>query len=350
MRTAPNSQAQREAVQRPAAAPTDIQRIAQHMARLAIAGLPRNYELLHEAIIGQNAALAQDIAALGPTPRQASLDELGLKYRLVSHCGLANEISHAETSKMLRDAADRLSEVLRQKQVFVRAAETVLQSIAGNPDQSLSAFMSEMDYLSTSLSSVVASEKDIEARLKSDVERLETIELGIAAAHSASATDKLTGIPNRIALNKAIADLYEREEGASGNALIMVDVDDFKALNARYGTQVGTRLLKKLADLFRKSIKKNDLVARTDGDEFAFLFANVGMQEALAIAERLRASVEDHMTFAASDNSATVGLTISLGVALSADATTASQLQANARVALLSAQSNRRQPVQAFGR
>ncbi|MBW9112855.1 GGDEF domain-containing protein [Rhizobium cauense] len=350
MRTAPNSQAQREAVQRPAAAPTDIQRIAQHMARLAIAGLPRNYELLHEAIIGQNAALAQDIAALGPTPRQASLDELGLKYRLVSHCGLANEISHAETSKMLRDAADRLSEVLRQKQAFVRAAETVLQSIAGNPDQSLSSFMSEMDYLSTSLSNVVASEKDIEARLKSDVERLEAIELGIAAAHSASATDKLTGIPNRIALNKAIADLYEREEGASGNALIMVDVDDFKALNVRYGTQVGTRLLKKLADLFRKSIKKNDLVARTDGDEFAFLFANVGMQEALAIAERLRASVEDHMTFAASDNSATVGLTISLGVALSADATTASQLQANARVALLSAQSNRRQPVQAFGR
>ncbi|CDM57092.1 MULTISPECIES: GGDEF domain-containing protein [Rhizobium] len=349
MRTAPNSQVQREAAPRPAA-PTDIQRIAQHMARLTIAGLPRNYELLHEAIIGQNAGLAQDIAALGPSPRQASLDELGLRYRLVSHCGLASEVSHGETSKMLREAAERLSESLRQKQAFVRAAETALQSIAGNLDQSLGSFMSEMEYLSTSLSTVLASEKDIEARLRSDVERLETIELGIAAAHSASATDKLTGIPNRIALNKAIADLYDREEGASGNALIMVDVDDFKALSTRYGTQVGTRLLKKLADLFRKSIKKNDLVARTDGDEFAFLFANVGMQEALAIADRLRASVEDHLAFATSDNTAPAKLTISLGIALSADAATASQLQANARVALHAAQSNRRQPVQAFGR
>lgn len=350
MRTAPNSQVQREAAPRPAAAPTDIQRIAQHMTRLAIAGLPRNYELLYEAIIGQNAALAQDIAALGPSPRQASLDEIGLKYRLVSHCGLSSEISHAEKSRMLRDAVDRLSDSLRQKQAFLRAAETALQSIAGKPDQSLGSFMSEMEYLSTSLSNVLASEKEIEARLKSDVERLEAIELGIAAAHSASVTDKLTGIPNRIALNKAIADLYDREKGAAGSALIMVDVDDFKAFNSRYGTQIGTRLLKKLADLFRKSIKKNDLVARTDGDEFAFLFANVGMQEALAIADRLRASVEDHMTFAASDHAAPSGLTISLGIALSADATTASQLQANARVALHAAQSNRRQPVQAFGR
>lgn len=55
----------------------DIQKIAQHMARLNVAALPRNYELFHEAIIGLNAGLAQDIAALGPQPQQPMLDELG---------------------------------------------------------------------------------------------------------------------------------------------------------------------------------------------------------------------------------------------------------------------------------
>jgi diguanylate cyclase (GGDEF)-like protein len=345
---ASSPQAPRE-TQRPAAV-TDIQRISQHMSRLNVAGLPRNYELFHDAIIGQNAALAQDIAALGAAPRQPSLDEIGLKYRLVSHCGLVGETSQAEMSKMLRDAVERLAESLRQKQSFMRAAETALKSISGNPEQSLSSFMSEMEYLSTSLDSLLAGETDLEQKLRHDVERMEALERGVAAAQSASSTDRLTGLPNRMALNKTILDLYEREEGSAGSALIMVDIDDFKALNSRYGTQTGSRLLKKLADLFRKSIKKHDFVARTDGDEFTFLFANVGMQEAMAIAERLRNSVEESVVFATSDNAPNAKLTVSLGVALSADAVTASQLQANARIALHAAQSNRRLPVQAFGR
>jgi diguanylate cyclase (GGDEF)-like protein len=343
-----NPQAQRE-TQRPAAM-TDIQRISQHISRLGISGLPRNYELFHEAIIGQNAALAQDIASLGAAPRQPSLDELGLKYRLVSHCGLVGETSQAEMSKILRDAAERMSESLRQKQAFMRAAETALKSIAGNPGQSLASFMTEMEYLSTSLEDVLSGETDLEKKLRHDIDRMEALERGVAAAQSASSTDRLTGLPNRMAINKTILDLYEREDGSAGSALIMVDIDDFKALNSRYGTQTGSRLLKKLADLFRKSIKKHDFVARTDGDEFTFLFANVGMQEAMAIAERLRNSVEESVVFATSDNAPNAKLTVSLGVALSADAATASQLQANARIALHAAQSNRRLPVQAFGR
>jgi diguanylate cyclase (GGDEF)-like protein len=345
---ASSPQTQRE-TQRPAAI-TDIQRISQHISRLNVAGLPRNYELFHEAIIGQNAALAQDIAALGAAPRQPSLDELGLKYRLVSHCGLVGETSQAEMSKMMRDAVERLGESLRQKQSFMRAAESALKSIAGNPEQSLSSFMTEMEYLSTSLDSLLAGETDLEQKLRHDIDRMEALERGVAAAQSASSTDRLTGLPNRMALNKTILDLYEREEGSAGSALIMVDIDDFKALNSRYGTQTGSRLLKKLADLFRKSIKKHDFVARTDGDEFTFLFANVGMQEAMAIAGRLRNSVEESVVFATSDNAPNAKLTVSLGVALSADAVTASQLQANARIALHAAQSNRRLPVQAFGR
>lgn len=344
---ASNAQTQREAARPPVA--TDIQRVSQHIMRLGIAGFPRNYELLHEAIIGQNAALAQDIAALGPTPKQSSLDELGLKYRLVSHCGMIDSVSQAETGKLLRDIADQLAESLAGKKSFVRATAAVLGSIVDSPDQSLSSLMSEMEYLSRTLEETLAAETALEAKLESDMERLDALARGVAAAHAAATTDKLTGLPNRIALNKTMADLYEREEGAAGSALIMVDIDEFKAFNSRYGQQIGSRLLKKLADIFRKSIKKHDFVSRTDGDEFAFLFANVGMQEAVAIAERLRTAAEDNLIFAASDT-ASARLTVSLGIALSGDAATASQLQANARVALHAAQSNRRQPVQAFGR
>ncbi|TCM73649.1 GGDEF domain-containing protein [Rhizobium sp. BK068] len=340
-------------VQREASRPgsgTDIQRVSQHITRLGIAGLPRNYELLYEAIIGQNAALAQDIASLGSAPNQASLDDLGLKYRLVSHCGMIDNTSQAEAAKLLREAAEHLADCLIQRRAFTRAAETVLNSIVGDQEQSLSSLMNEMEYLSQALEEATSGETALQTKLQADLERLETLARGVAAAQVASTTDKLTGLPNRIALNKVIADLYERDEGFAGSALIMVDIDDFKAFNSRYGTHTGSRLLKKLADIFRKSIKKNDVVARTDGDEFSLLFANVGMQEAVVIAERLRTSAEDNLVFATSDNGTGTRLTISLGIALSADAATASQLQANARVALYAAQSNRRQPVQAFGR
>ena len=328
----------------------DIQKIAQHMARLNVAALPRNYELFHEAIIGLNPGLAQDIAALGSQPQQAMLDELGVKYRLVGHCGLVGETSRNEASRMLRDVAERLAEGLRHKNAFARACGTILKSVSSHEDQSLAAFLSEVDYLSASLTAVLSAEMEIGAKLQEDIKALEVLERGISAMQSATAADKITGLANRIALNRVISELYEREEGAAGSALILVDIDNFAELKDRYGTQAGNKLLKKLAGLFRKSIKKNDFVARTEADEFAFLFSNVGMQDAMAIAERLRASVEDNLVFATSDKVNPDSLTISIGVALSADAATPGQLQANARVALFAAQSNPRQPVQAFGR
>ncbi len=329
----------------------DSQKVVQHMVRLNVAGLPRNYELFHEALIGLNGGLAQDIAALGPHPQQEALDELGLRYRLVGHYGLAGERARDEASRVLTQTASRLAEGRLHHQAFARACETILKSVSGQQEQqSLADFMAEVDYLASSLSAVLAAERTIGAKLEEDIERLTALERGICAMQVAAVTDKITGLPNRIGLNRALDDLYGQEEGAAGSALVMVDIDDFKGLNDRYGTQTGNKLLKKLAGLFRKTVKKNDFIARTEGDEFAFLFANVGMQDAMAIAERLRGCVEDNLVFAASDTSEAGGLTISVGVALSGDAATPGQLQANARVALLAAQSNPRQPVQAFGR
>jgi diguanylate cyclase (GGDEF)-like protein len=330
---------------------TDIQKVAQHMMRLNVAGLPRNYELFYEALIGLNAGLAQDIAALGPHPQQEALDELGLRYRLVGHYGLAGDHSRNEASRILKETAERLAEGRLHHRAFTRACETVLRSVSGQQDhQSLADFMAEVEYLASSLSAVLAAEQTIGTRLEEDIERLSTLERGISAVQAAAVTDKITSLPNRIGLNRALDNLYGQEVGPAGSALVMIDIDDFKGLNARYGTQTGNKLLKKLASLFRKTVKKNDFIARTEADEFACLFSNVGMQDALAIAERLRSSVEDNLIFAASDTSEAGSLTISVGVALSGDAATSGQLQANARVALLAARTNPRQPVQAFGR
>ncbi len=184
-----------------------------------------------------------DIAALGSHPQQAKLDALGLQHRLVSHCGLAAEAAGSEAGKLLLEAAERLSESVKQKRSFSRAAEALLKSISGSGDQGIGTFMSEMEYLAASLKSVLSSETELEAKLRAAVERIETLERGMSAVQSASVTDALTGLPNRIALTKAINELYEREEGAAGSALIMVDIDDFRQVNQKYGLQAGNKLI-----------------------------------------------------------------------------------------------------------
>jgi PleD family two-component response regulator len=84
------------------------------------------------------------------------------------------------------------------------------------------------------------------------------------------------------------------------------------------------------------------------GDDFGFLFSDVDAHDAVAIAKRLRASVEENLGYVTSDKSDPGRLTISIGIAMSADATSATQLMAQAEAMLAAAQANRRQPIQLF--
>ena len=329
--------------------PADLQKVGHYMAKLNVRGLPRNYQLFHEALYGADRSLSNEIAMLGIQPSQAMLDEIGLKYRLVSHCGLVAEKSQADTAKMLRDVAEQLAEGLKRKQGFVQTVEIVAQSVNEDPAQSLAAFSAEMDFLNASLTNLMLYETELTEKLKDEMDKLDTLEKGSAAVRTAAATDRITGLPNQIALINHLTELYE-QDAAQGAALIMVDIDDFRAFNAKFGPQAANQLLKKLGVLFRKTIKKNDFVARMSGDDFCFLVTDVSTEAARAIAGRLRTSVEEMLVYATSDKNDPGRLTISAGIALSTDAPSAAHLMAHAEAALNAAQANRRHPLQLFQR
>ncbi len=328
-------------------APVDLQKIGHYMAKLKVQGLPRNYQLFHEALFGQDREIAAEIAALGPNPSQSRLDEIGLKHRLVSHCGLVADKSQADAAKMLHEVATQLAEGLKKKHSFMRAVETVAHSVAEDQNQSLAAFTAEMDFLNASLTNLMLYETELTEKLKGEMEKLETMERGNAAIRAAVATDRITGLPNQIALINHLTEFYDGGQ-TTGSALILVDIDDFRAFNDKYGPQPANQLLKKLGALFRKTVKKDDFVARMGGDDFGFLFDNVTTEDAMAIAGRLRSSVEENLVYATTDRTDPGKLTVSIGIALSTDASSAAQLMAQAEAALTAAQSNRRQPVQLF--
>jgi diguanylate cyclase (GGDEF)-like protein len=103
-----------------------------------------------------------------------------------------------------------------------------------------------------------------------------------------------------------------REEGAM--ALVMGDVDWFKAYNDRNGQEAGNRLLRELGHVLKLAIREEDLICRYGGEEFLFFLMGVkSVEEAALLTERIRKSVEDHY-FELQEYQPRGNLTMSFGV------------------------------------
>jgi diguanylate cyclase (GGDEF)-like protein len=95
-------------------------------------------------------------------------------------------------------------------------------------------------------------------------------------------------------------------------SVLMIDIDRFKAINDTFGHLCGDFVLRELADVVRTTMRKEDLFARYGGEEFAIVLVEASRDEAVAVAERIRAAVAAHQfRFEANP----ISLTISIGVA-----------------------------------
>jgi diguanylate cyclase (GGDEF)-like protein/PAS domain S-box-containing protein len=144
--------------------------------------------------------------------------------------------------------------------------------------------------------------KETEAELKRARENL----------HFKATHDSLTSLLNR----EAILDMLGRElaRGSrehSAAAVLMADLDHFKAVNDRFGHPVGDEVLRETAKRFLRAVRAYDLVGRLGGEEFLVILGGCGPQEALARADQLRESIEEAPMATAVGP---ISLTISIGV------------------------------------
>ena len=136
-----------------------------------------------------------------------------------------------------------------------------------------------------------------------------------------SLLDELTGIANRRYFQRALADDWDRaRERQQPLALILIDIDHFKDLNDSRGHQAGDACLRQIGSFLAQQVRRSgdlsvragDLVARYGGEEFVVLLTDSDGDEALRLAERLRAGIE---ALAVPFNGATLRVTASCGVA-----------------------------------
>jgi diguanylate cyclase (GGDEF)-like protein len=106
-------------------------------------------------------------------------------------------------------------------------------------------------------------------------------------------TDGLTALYNRRYFNERLEELLQSQQRQGLLlSLIMIDIDNFKKYNDSFGHPAGDLLLKQVARAVRETVRAQDISARYGGEEFAVILPNCDRPSALAIAERIRRTIE----------------------------------------------------------
>ncbi len=127
-------------------------------------------------------------------------------------------------------------------------------------------------------------------------------------------TDSLTGAYNRRFLKDKSAKIWlDYKHSKQACAVLVMDIDHFKAINDRYGHDVGDQCLIQLVNQVNSALRAGDFLIRMGGEEFLILFSNAGDETALVqVAERIRTMIEElEITH---DGGETLKITISIGV------------------------------------
>ena len=157
----------------------------------------------------------------------------------------------------------------------------------------------------------------IQERLKQDARAVARLNKELAAANKRlqrlSATDDLTGLPNRrYAMLRLQEEWALAERSGQPFACALADVDAFKDANDTHGHPFGDAVLRQIGAVLRSSVRGGDVICRFGGDEFLIIFRNQDVHGAGVGAERCRRGVQQQ---AAAPKLLRSPITISIGVA-----------------------------------
>lgn len=109
-----------------------------------------------------------------------------------------------------------------------------------------------------------------------------------------SETDELTGLLNKRSFNAILLKEIKKAERYSHTfSLLLIDADNLKEINDRYGHEAGDRLIKMLAGTMQECLRTSDILARNGGDEFIALLPETDSRHARDASERIRSAIEN---------------------------------------------------------
>lgn len=168
------------------------------------------------------------------------------------------------------------------------------------------------------------------------------------SAIKAAQTDELTGVANRRFVTARINDLLERKLPDAGHCLGCVgvlDLDNFKYINDRFGHQAGDKILRDFSTRVQQQVRRADCFGRIGGEEFVLVLPRTTVQEAELIVERMLATIRTSRPL---NERPDFQYTFSAGIAEALPGDTVDDLYARADSALYSAKLAGRNRIQLY--
>lgn len=149
----------------------------------------------------------------------------------------------------------------------------------------------------TALDQMLFANSQLQERLVQAEKRLAAQAVEIKAHESEARTDSLTTLANRRAFDDELKRrLSEWERKRIPCTLALLDIDHFKKFNDTHGHQAGDEVLKQVAKVLKAQSRDSDLPCRYGGEEFGVILAATDAKSARAVAERIRAAIEESVT------------------------------------------------------
>ena len=127
-------------------------------------------------------------------------------------------------------------------------------------------------------------------------------------------TDTLTGLPNRRAFSLIIDLLFnENVRNKTTTGIILLDIDNFKQVNDKYGHLAGDKVLMEVANTVRSCMRAMDFICRWGGEELLIVIKNCNERSIMQLSEKIRLSIEAEATYY---NEEKINITASLGAAV----------------------------------
>jgi diguanylate cyclase (GGDEF)-like protein len=210
------------------------------------------------------------------------------------------DLIHTAYAKRQKPASDRKLELTRSEG-FLDGALDIFDLLGGSGQESVDG-VDVKELLKTAYRAIARSETTI----REQKQRIEALE-------SVLTTDELTGITNRRGFFQTLGREMDRvnRDLNEGGLLIMIDLDNFKAINDTYGHQAGDACLKKVADFLMGEIRAMDTAARLGGDEFILLFPRTNREKAMKRAQQMALRLNN---LTAEWNGKTIPITASVGL------------------------------------
>jgi hemerythrin len=277
---------------------------------------PESFELWYAFFAGRHKALTEAVdALLAAKPRPTSRDIAELYEQVLFPTKAATRIHAigAEVQSQSSRLIDVIAEASDASQGYqCRLSDAAPRLAGGLSDGGAATIVDDLLRWTIEMRATNALLVD---RLGNAAAQVRDLQHQLDQVRLESMTDPLTDVGNRKFFETSLARLIAAGEAGGPLSLLIVDLDNFKQFNDRHGHVVGDDVLRLAAATIKHSCRRDDVVCRFGGDEFAIILPGTALREALLIGENIRAAIAARELHRRSTHESLGRLLISIGSA-----------------------------------